>query len=125
VMTQRTVIPDHLRQEIVAGRCVAFVGAGFSAAARLPAWEQLLRRMASEKGLDADVVRYVDAALNESKGARFEEAAQVLYHSLGREEFIRSLRQHMAVTSIPPHDETASRIAGFHTVQVHTHDEFR
>jgi hypothetical protein len=35
-------IPPGLIEEIRAGRCVAFVGSGFSGAAGLPTWEALL-----------------------------------------------------------------------------------
>jgi hypothetical protein len=37
-------VPDHLIEEILRGNCVAFVGAGFSAAADLPGWGTLLER---------------------------------------------------------------------------------
>ena len=35
-------IPDHLVDEILAGNCVLFVGAGFSAPAGFPGWKKLL-----------------------------------------------------------------------------------
>lgn len=38
-------VPDHLIAQIRAGRCVAFVGAGFSQPSR-PSWRELLRRLA-------------------------------------------------------------------------------
>lgn len=39
-------VPEHLRREILAGRCIAFVGAGFSAPV-LPHWQGLLRMVAN------------------------------------------------------------------------------
>ena len=39
-------VPDHLVQEIERGNCVAFLGAGFSAAAGLPGWLALIGALA-------------------------------------------------------------------------------
>ena len=39
-------VPQGLSDAILGGRCVAFVGAGFSAAARLPTWRSLLLAVA-------------------------------------------------------------------------------
>ena len=38
-------IPGDLIKQIKAGKCVAFVGAGLSQAAKLPGWPDLLRRI--------------------------------------------------------------------------------
>jgi len=40
-------IDPRLLEDIRAGSCVAFVGAGFSAAAGLPSWPSLLRTLAA------------------------------------------------------------------------------
>src|SRR5690606_18841177 len=61
------VCPRHLSEEIVAGNCVAFVGAGFSAAARLPAWTELLRELAGEVG--ESLRRAIEGALDRDTGA--------------------------------------------------------
>ncbi|MCJ7781264.1 MAG: hypothetical protein MUQ27_10615 [Acidimicrobiia bacterium] len=45
-----TSIPKHLVKEIHAGNCVAFVGAGFSAAG-VPAWAELLSAIAASSFL--------------------------------------------------------------------------
>jgi hypothetical protein len=42
-----TEIDPRLLEDIRAGNCVAFVGAGFSAAAGLPPWPQLVRAVAA------------------------------------------------------------------------------
>ncbi|MBN2493010.1 MAG: SIR2 family protein [Deltaproteobacteria bacterium] len=42
-------VPEHLASEILSGRCVAFVGAGFSASA-VPTWRELLARIGEELG---------------------------------------------------------------------------
>ncbi|MEO5851200.1 MAG: SIR2 family protein [Nocardioides sp.] len=46
-------VPPHLIDQIAAGRCVAFVGAGFSAPA-VPAWKALLEGLGEKATLDDD-----------------------------------------------------------------------
>ncbi|SVE04273.1 uncharacterized protein METZ01_LOCUS457127, partial [marine metagenome] len=48
-------IPDHLIREIRQGKCVAFVGAGFSAPA-VPDWDTLLPRISQSTEIE-DVTR--------------------------------------------------------------------
>jgi CheY-like chemotaxis protein len=89
-MTATVRCPDHLAAEIAAGNCVAFVGAGFSAAARLPDWTTLLRRLAAQ----ADRVAEVERALTEHEGAEGRYlAAQLLEDKLERSGLIAGLRQ--------------------------------
>ncbi|ABL81991.1 MULTISPECIES: SIR2 family protein [unclassified Nocardioides] len=77
-----TVVPQHLVDQIVAGRCVAFVGAGFAAPA-VPAWQVLLRGLADRAGLDEETSAWV-AQLVEHGGSRdLEAAAQVLHTAMG------------------------------------------
>lgn len=69
---------------------MAFVGAGFSAAAKLPDWTTLLRRLADEAGCAAQVER----ALNEHEGAEGRYlAAQLIEDRLGRDAMIGGLRR--------------------------------
>jgi hypothetical protein len=83
-------IPPALVREIARGNCVAFVGAGFSAAAKVPSWTKLLQRMASEGG-DAAVKRHVLGLLRKGSSHALDEAAQALEDALGRGQFLRSL----------------------------------
>ncbi len=75
-------IPPHLVQQIVAGRCVAFVGAGFAAPA-VPAWKMLLRGLGERAALDAETAAWL-ATLVEHGGSRdLEAAAQILHTAMG------------------------------------------
>jgi hypothetical protein len=88
--------PPHLADEIVAGNCVAFVGAGFSAAANLPAWTQLLRELASEVGESLRAA--IENALGRDSGADGRYlAAQLLEDGLGRERLVERLRARLVV----------------------------
>lgn len=89
-------VPKHLVSEIRSGNCVAFVGAGFSAAAGLPSWSALLKFVisaAKERGLfeKAGCEPSIDEFLFElvSKAAsnpeNYDMCAQVLQDSLGVE----------------------------------------
>jgi SIR2-like domain/CHAT domain len=48
-------VPLSLTRHLAAGRCVLFVGAGLSAAARLPTWGQLLDEVLKELESDGDL----------------------------------------------------------------------
>jgi hypothetical protein len=80
---------EEVAREIMEGRCVAFVGAGFSAAAGLPGWQKLLR-VASEKLSQTDSVfgvirRTLDK--NKPSSRELEAAAQLLEDALGGKTF--------------------------------------
>lgn len=84
--------PDHLAREIAEGNCVAFVGAGFSAAAKLPDWTQLLLGLADEARCRAEVER----ALKEHEGAEGRYlAAQLIEDRLGRAAMVEGLRRRL------------------------------
>ncbi|MFO7565507.1 MAG: SIR2 family protein [Enhygromyxa sp.] len=88
--------PRHLAEEIIAGNCVAFVGAGFSAAAKLPAWTDLLRELAGEVG--ESLRRTIEGALDRDAGADGRYlAAQLLEDGLGRARLIERLRARLVV----------------------------
>lgn len=89
-VTPKLRCPEHLAAEIAAGNCVAFVGAGFSAAAKLPDWTSLLKRLATEAELKVEV----DRALSEHEGSEGRYlAAQLLEDKLERHGLIAGLRQ--------------------------------
>lgn len=84
--------PDHLAREIAEGNCVAFVGAGFSAAAKLPDWTRLLLGLADEAKCKAEVER----ALKEHEGAEGRYlAAQLIEDRLGRAAMVEGLRRRL------------------------------
>ena len=83
----RPEVPEDLVRAIGAGQCVAFVGAGFSAAT-VPSWARLLEDVASQAPAAArdHCLRLL------GKRARtaldYEAAAQALRAGLGEEEFV-------------------------------------
>lgn len=88
--------PRHLADEIIAGNCVAFVGAGFSAAAHLPAWTELLRELAG--GVGESLRGAIEGALDRDTGADGRYlAAQLLEDGLGRPRLIECLRERLVV----------------------------
>lgn len=79
-----TEIPQHLIDQITAGRCVAFVGAGFSAPA-VPAWKALLDGLAEKAALDADQAAWLDQLIHQGGHRDLEAAAQVLQVAMGEQ----------------------------------------
>jgi len=110
---ERMDIPVDLIKQINAGKCVAFVGAGLSQAAKLPGWPDLLRRMikwAAEHGKEmsdrADLERFID------KGELLD-VAEGMRERLGEDDFrkfmvevfcnpdIEPVEAHELLTEIP------------------------
>jgi hypothetical protein len=85
---EELVVPDELVKAIREGNCIAFVGAGFSGASRLPGWAALLEAIleAGKEGLEsrgeAEVVRDIEDMI---KARKFEQAAQALESKCGKE----------------------------------------
>ena len=76
-------MPQHLVDQIAAGRCVAFVGAGFSAPA-VPAWKALLEGLGREGARSTTTPAAWLGELVAHGGARdLEAAAQVLQVAMG------------------------------------------
>ena len=94
--TDSAPVPEGLINTIQAGDCVAFVGAGFSAAAGLPQWGELLNRLAESKGVSRSIRDHVMARTNEGTGHALDEAAQVLQDELPRNRLIRLLRKQLS-----------------------------
>ncbi len=93
-------LPPDLLEEIREGRCVAFVGAGFSAPAGLPSWRDLLLRITGEVATPG-VLTYALHRLGSGSSDGNEEVAQILERELGRERFERALRRELAVERYP------------------------
>ena len=100
------VVPPALLDEIHAGNCVAFVGAGFSAAARLPTWGKLLEQVADRADVARATRRHVADRVEKGSAYALDEAAQVLEDDLGRERFLAQLQ---ALLGQPPMTETMAR----------------
>ncbi|MCJ7782150.1 MAG: SIR2 family protein [Acidimicrobiia bacterium] len=81
-----TSIPKHLVKEIHAGNCVAFVGAGFSAAG-VPAWAELLSAIAASGFSDRTRQRVADLLAEPRTALDYEAAAQALRDEVGQDDF--------------------------------------
>lgn len=85
----------ELIRKIEGGDCVAFVGAGFSAAANFPQWRTLLLELATEIPVAADAAETSSRQLVESmfrpsqttSSREFEIAAQLIDDALGSNLF--------------------------------------
>jgi hypothetical protein len=88
----RPVLPERLVDEVTAGNCVAFVGAGFSACA-LPDWRELLLRLAREVA-PRDVAERVERIVQAGHTRPFERevAAQLIRDAAEPERFMQALR---------------------------------
>lgn len=89
-------IDPRLMASIHEGNCVAFVGAGFSAAAGLPQWKDLIRSIAGEAPRDAGAAEHelVRSLLDDRRprsSRELEMAAQLLFDALGADTFSRRL----------------------------------
>ena len=94
-------IPPGLIEEIRAGRCVAFIGSGFSGAAGLPTWETLLRELAGRP--EAERIRpQIEDRLTEKTAHAFDEVAQALEDVIGRGELTQHLRQKLSCSNLTP-----------------------
>lgn len=96
---------DEVVDEIWAGRCVAFVGAGFSAAAGLPDWNRLLMGVAARiPGPEGErLLRALDNAHLRSR--QLEAIGQLLQDALGPDGFREAVREVMGQldeAALPP-----------------------
>jgi transcriptional regulator with XRE-family HTH domain len=114
----RDPIPVDLLSEIQGGSCIAFVGAGFSAAAELPGWGELLTRVAASPRVSSEVREHVDERARRGSAYALDEAAQVLEDALGRRRFLEQLE---AVLGHPRLTDTmARRVRWLHGIPFRT-----
>jgi len=109
----RRITETHLQelvQEVWAGRCVAFVGAGFSAAARLPGWESLLASAAREVPPTHAHRATIDATLGKAGASHreLEAAAQLIQDAVGAEGFREAVTEALT-TREPLHPQYLER----------------
>jgi transcriptional regulator with XRE-family HTH domain len=104
----RDRIPPALLNEIQAGNCIAFVGAGFSAAAGLPGWGELLTLAAEQPEVSAETRAHIAERVTHGSAHALDEAAQVLEDELGRVRFLAQLERHLGHPSIS--DTMESRV---------------
>ena len=104
-------IPDALISEIHEGNCVAFVGAGFSAAV-IPPWGKLLNELAARSAAAPDVANHVGSLVQKGSAHAFDEAAQVLEDHLGRVTFLDQLASLLTQQDESPMAERLSWLRG-------------
>ena len=114
----RDRIPSDLLNEIHAGNCIAFVGAGFSAAADLPAWGDLLARVATHPRVSRETRTHVAERIDRGSAFALDEAAQVLEDEIGRALFLDQLEDHLGHPSIT--DAMAWRVRWLHGIPFRT-----
>jgi hypothetical protein len=101
-------IDSRLLEDIRAGNCVAFVGAGFSAAAGLPPWPQLVRAVAAALPPEefAEHRATLDRILGDDDDIgshrELEMAAQLLFDALGESRCRHLLRDALRPDRVPP-----------------------
>jgi hypothetical protein len=83
--------PPALVEQILSGRCVAFVGAGFTAAACLPQWTDLLCELSARPEIPDDLREHVARLCSYHSAHRLDRAAQLVQDHLGRKRFIDAL----------------------------------
>eukprot|EP00762_Andalucia_godoyi_P005287 ANDGO_06778.mRNA.1 hypothetical protein len=76
-------VPQHLIDEMKAGRVIAFLGAGFSAAANMPTWKELIMRIANrafaESRLTSSQFQFVERlVMSRGSGSDLDQAMQFL-----------------------------------------------
>jgi CheY-like chemotaxis protein len=91
--------PSELVSAIQEGKCIAFVGAGFSGAAKLPGWVELLNELAQQ--VEPRLRDHLQHLLSQKSGAAFEEAAQVLEDELGQDKLAKHLQSRLKLRDIP------------------------
>lgn len=99
-------IENQLIEDIRAGNCVAFVGAGFSAAAGLPSWHTLLKTMAAELVRDGatEATSAIETLLSTRTSVsshEFEVAGQLLFDQLAEGRCRELLRRALRPQGLP------------------------
>lgn len=100
VVDSNLMLPKALVEQVAAGRCVAFVGAGFSAAAQLHDWIGLLRRLA--QSVSPALRAHVEGLCEKPSAHRLDQAAQLLQDEMSRERFIDELRRALGQPKFTP-----------------------
>jgi hypothetical protein len=91
------------------GNCVPFVGAGFSAAARLPGWKAALLQLVADSAAFSSAERERFGRLLESGGGHADQAALRLEDRLDRKAFVKLLGQKLSMPSPPRRRRSLSR----------------
>ena len=79
---------------------MAFVGAGFSAAANLPGWGDVLTKIARSARVSKGLVQLVRDRIAQRTSHALYEAAQVLEDQIGRPSFLQQLEELLGEPSL-------------------------
>jgi hypothetical protein len=85
-------LPNELIEEVRAGNCIAFVGAGFAGAAGFPTWAKLLQGLASRQEVPSEVRQHIEELMEKGSSHAYDEAAQTLEWLLTRKTFVEELQ---------------------------------
>lgn len=111
-MDVRTKIPELLLQQIKEGKCIAFVGAGFSMPAGMPTWVQLLvKLLEKEKEVHGDIEdtekqKEIRKLIAEKNGDSLERAAQMLEDLCSPKELHMRLKELLTATNYKCDEDT-------------------
>jgi len=101
-------VPRQLRNEIVSGNCVAFVGAGFSATL-LPEWPDLIRDLAEDLGQQEKIARVLGPSKRPRSDA-LEAAAQMLRDDRAG-AFLAAMRARLGHAALAPKADASERMS--------------
>jgi len=107
-------LPEALLRSLLSGGCIAFVGSGFAGAAKLPSWSGLLEGLARRDGFDPSRHAHVLALLQEETPHAYDEAAQVIEDTLGKDAFAAEL--HARLGRPEPTDAMQRRLEWLHGI---------
>ncbi|MBW2731523.1 MAG: SIR2 family protein [Deltaproteobacteria bacterium] len=95
-------VPDALVSDVLAGNCVAFVGAGFTAPAEVPTWQELLLALA--KSIGDETSAQIERLLSNQRLVNYQAAAQIMRDKLGDKIYKERLSELVRPQEEPMHE---------------------
>jgi hypothetical protein len=96
-MEEKLELPPSLLDEFAKGNVVAFVGAGFSRAAGLPLWGEMVTAVATEGGLPLETLAVVRGLCETGTASNLDMAAQLIKDGLSSNNFDEAVRKKLTV----------------------------
>jgi len=96
-------VPSELREALSAGRCIAYIGSGFSAPARLPYFDHMLRTAAERGGLEEVVegLGNLDGVPGTTPKDKLFHLQGVIVDKLGKEQASALFMEQLVVNEFP------------------------